>query len=286
MVNQQDKTQFNYEVRLSPNSLTQKLKKSQVVIAATLMVALLPGCFLLPSQEEGVLTPTVTPHELVNHIDLFNNSSVTMRSRPIQQVGPASFLVSDRRRFNIFGNDKILVINATGQPFAMPNNPNTVIQVTGDVRRFSLPEIEQQYNLQLQREYYTGYENQPVVIARALGLSAIPGQVTRNPEELYGQVLTVTGRVEDLKAPVGFTLKENMFFGGAQLLVLHQGRALPVNNGDIVAVTGVVQPFIASKLDRENNLNWNFNLKKNLAVQYSNKPVLLANNVSFVTRRQ
>ncbi|MEB3179095.1 MAG: hypothetical protein VKL59_08725 [Nostocaceae cyanobacterium] len=285
MVNKLDKSRFNADLRLPPNNFTQNLQKYQGTMITALMAGLLPGCFLLPTNRDIPLTPNVTPHEIVNNINLFKNSTITMKGRPIQQVGIASFLVIDRQRFNIFGNKRILVINGTGQPFKLPNNPNTVIQVTGDVQRFSLPDIERKYNLQLQREYYTGYENQPVIVARSLGLSVLPGEVTRNPDELYGEVVTATGRVEDLIRPTGFRLKETQFLGGAELLVLYEGRVLPVNNGDLVAVTGVVQPFIASKLDREYRLNWDFNQKKDLALRYSNQPVLIAQKLSFVTDR-
>ncbi|BAY92737.1 hypothetical protein NIES3275_47740 [Microchaete diplosiphon NIES-3275] len=52
-----------------------------------------------------------------------------------------------------------------------------------------------------------------------------------------------------------------------------------VNEGEKVAVTGVLRPFVVAELERDYDLNWDLTLQKQLEAEYSNKPVLVANEV-------
>jgi hypothetical protein len=52
-----------------------------------------------------------------------------------------------------------------------------------------------------------------------------------------------------------------------------------VNEGEKVAVTGVLRPFVVAELEREYNLKWDLTVQKQLEAEYSNKPVLIANEV-------
>jgi hypothetical protein len=64
------------------------------------------------------------------------------------------------------------------------------------------------------------------------------------------------------------------------LLVIRAGTPQgTVNEGEKVAVTGVLRPFVYAELEREYNLKWDLTLQKQIEAEYTNKPVLVANEV-------
>ncbi|TFI53431.1 hypothetical protein BLD44_014830 [Mastigocladus laminosus UU774] len=144
------------------------LWEAKVVITIALLAVFVKLSY---TNEEPLTTPTaqlVTTSEVVNYPDELIGKTVTVRSRPLEKVGLTSFTVNDRR---FFGGDPILVINASGRPFDLPSDRENVIQVTGEVRDLAIAEIEQQYKLSLQDQYYQDYVNKPVIIARDIRLA-------------------------------------------------------------------------------------------------------------------
>ncbi|RAM51826.1 MAG: hypothetical protein C6Y22_09540 [Hapalosiphonaceae cyanobacterium JJU2] len=154
---------------INPNKdIFKGLWEAKVVITIALLAVFVKLSY---TNEEPLTTPTaqlVTTSEVVNYPDELIGKTVTVRSRPLEKVGLTSFTVSDRR---FFGGDPILVINASGRPFDLPSDRENVIQVTGEVRDLAIPEIEQQYKLSLQDQYYQDYVNKPVIIARDIRLA-------------------------------------------------------------------------------------------------------------------
>jgi len=82
--------------------------------------------------------------------------------------------------------------------------------------------------------------------------------------------LAVTGEVE-VVGPTAFKLDEDELFGASDLLVLMQRSKAKIEDGKTVAVTGVLRPFIVSKVERDFDLD----LSPELEVEYENKPVLI-----------
>ncbi len=154
---------------INPNKdIFKGLWEAKVVITIALLAVFVKLSY---TNEEPLTTPTaqlVTTSEVVNYPDELIGKTVTVRSRPLEKVGLTSFTVNDRR---FFGGDPILVINASGRPFDLPSDRENVIQVTGEVRDLAIPEIEQQYKLSLQDQYYQDYVNKPVIIARDIRLA-------------------------------------------------------------------------------------------------------------------
>ncbi|MBD2338678.1 hypothetical protein H6G64_17025 [Calothrix sp. FACHB-156] len=108
----------------------------------------------------------VTPiSELVNNTDTFVDKTVTIRSQPLQKVGLSSFTVNDQPGII---QEPILVVNASGVPFDLSANRNKKVQVTGQVRNLGIPEIEREFNLNLEDQYYTEYLNRPAIIAQSI----------------------------------------------------------------------------------------------------------------------
>lgn len=262
----------------------QKLSQTKGVIALILMAIMLPGCGY---GEPQAITPT-TQQQLQNQVsrevvdeeveevadktDELIGKSVTIRTQPIRLVGPTSFTVRDEE---LIEDQDILIINATNQPFTLPSTNNIPIQITGQVRRFDLEQINQDYNLDLQSDYYSNYENQPVIVAKSLALSPDAGELTTNPSSYYGKKLTVTGEVENINSAIAYTVDEDKLLGGEDLLVLHTNSRPKVKLGEQVAVTGVLRPMVIADLQRDYQLNWDANLQKQLQAKYRNKPVLI-----------
>ncbi len=189
---------------------------------------------------------------------------------------PASFTVEDEK---FFGSESILVVNASGEPFVLPEDDDIEIQVTGVVQNLVIADVEREYSLTLDRQYYTEYENKPAIIAQSIALSPDPGDITKNPEQFYNKRLAVAGEVEDIQDANTFTLDEEKLFGATDLLVLNPKPKAAVKDGEVVAITGVLRPFVLADFEREYELGWDLKLKQKIEAEYETKPVFVADSV-------
>ncbi len=259
--------------------LTQKLWSAKGAIALVIAAIVLPACtnnLERSAQVPGGPPANVTTEEVTDNTNQLLGKTVTIRSQPIQKLGPSTFTVSDRE---FFGSESILVVNATGQPFVLPTGADTQVQVTGQVRKFVIADINRDYNLGLDPNLYVQYRDKPAIIAQSMALSPKPGELTSNPSQYYGKTLAVTGEVENITSPNVFTLDEDRLFGGQDLLVLHVRPTPRVTEGEKVAVTGVLRPFVVAELERDYDLTWDLNVKRKLEAEYSKKPVLVSTGV-------
>ncbi|WP_026734866.1 hypothetical protein [Fischerella sp. PCC 9605] len=248
--------------------------KVMIILA---LAAVMVRLSYVSGQPEAAPPGTVTTSEVVNRSEELVGKSVTVRSKPLQTVGSTSFTVSDRQ---YFGGEPILVINASGQPFDLPSDGNTEVQITGEVRNLVLPDIEREFNLKLQEEYYGDYVGKPAIIARSITLAPAPAEIATKPNSYYGKKLVVTGAVENIQSPVLFSLQKNQLLDGSGLLVLLKTPpTVAINEGQIVAVVGVVRPFVAAEVEREYKVNWDLKVKRQLETAYKNRPILLAEAV-------
>ncbi|PMB07219.1 hypothetical protein CEN45_09505 [Fischerella thermalis CCMEE 5198] len=164
MAEREDKNNY----RNPSQDVFKGLWEAKVVIAIAFIAVFVRLSY---TNEQPTTVPTaqlVTTSEVANYPDELIGKTVTVRSRPLQRVGLSSFTVSDRR---FFGGEPILVVNASGRPFDLPSDRENIIQVTGEVRNLAIPQIERQYNLSLQDQYYRDYINKPVIIARDIRLA-------------------------------------------------------------------------------------------------------------------
>ncbi|WP_315787966.1 hypothetical protein [Fischerella sp. JS2] len=257
------------------NSLIQKLWKTNAA-ALALSTVVLGACTNNLERESAVPENNVTTEEVTDNTNQLLGKTVTIRSKPIEKLSASTFTISDKQ---FFGTEPILVVNATGKPFTFPADPNTLIQATGQVSKFVVADIEREYNLDLDPNLYTEYENKPAIIAQSLAQAPKPGEITTDPQQYYGKRLAVTGEVENITGVNSFTLDEDKLLGGQDLLVLHTKPQPKVNENEKVAVTGVLRQFVVADLEREYNLTWDLDLKRKLEAEYSNKPVLVADEV-------
>ncbi|MBD0262893.1 MAG: hypothetical protein ICV78_09255 [Tolypothrix sp. Co-bin9] len=146
-----------------------------VLLALSLLAATFRGCnFSQP--ETTPASKLVNTSEITYNTDQFMYRTVTIRSKALDKIGPSSFTVKDKQ---LFDSEPIVVVNASGVPFNLPADTDIEVLVTGSVRRLDIPTIEQEYNLNLQDEYYKKYINKPAVIAQEIKLAPQENQITQ-----------------------------------------------------------------------------------------------------------
>ena len=218
----------------------------------------------------------VTTEEVAEDTEALIGQTVTIRSDALEVIEPASFTVGDDE---FFGGEEILVINASGEIFELPED-DTEVQITGEVAEFVLADIESEYDLGLDPDLYVDYEGQPVIIAQSLAPAPEPGEIAENPDRYYGQILAVTGEIEAVYSENTFTLDEDELFGGEDLLVVVTNPTeAPIEDGETVAVTGELRPFVVSEFETDYDLTWDLDIQEEIEAEYSERPVLVVDRV-------
>ncbi|HEY9771592.1 MAG TPA: hypothetical protein V6C71_24375 [Coleofasciculaceae cyanobacterium] len=217
----------------------------------------------------------VTTEELSENPEDLIGQTVTIRSDALKTIEPSTFTVSDEE---FFGGEDIVVVNASGEPFVLPEG-GTEVQVTGEVTRFVSADIESAYDLDLDPDLYVDYTDRPAIIAETLAPAPDPGEITKNPTQYYGQTLAVTGEVEEIYGANTFTLDEDELFGANDLLVLVTNPSETVSEDEAVAVTGELRSFVVADLERDYDLTWDLDVQQEIEAEYSNRPVLVVDRV-------
>ena len=261
------------------------LSKSTFLLAlATALVAYNAGTNATPKieatdrAEEKIaqLEENVTTEEVAEDTEELIGQTVTIRSNALEVIEPASFVVSDQE---FFGGETILVINASGETFVLPED-DTEVQVTGEVAQFVLADIESEYGLDLDPELYVEYTDKPAIIAQSLAIAPEPGEIAEDPSQYYGEILAVTGEIETVYGENTFTLDDDELFGGEELLVVVTNPTeAPIQDGETVAATGELRSFVIADLERDYDLTWDLDVQEQLEVEYSERPVLVVEQV-------
>ncbi|GAB4379412.1 MAG: hypothetical protein Kow00121_33490 [Elainellaceae cyanobacterium] len=221
--------------------------------------------------------PNVQPEEVVSETAQLVGQTITVRSEPIETISPYAFTISDEQ---FFGNEPIIVVNAAGEPFVLPPEEDTEVQVTGEVQEFVVAEIEQDLGLELDEELYVEFEDKPAIVAQSVAPAPDPGAITQEPDQYYGERLAVSGEVAEIVAPDIFTLNDEELFAGEDLLVLYPTTGeLRVEEDQSVAVTGELRSFVVAELERDYDLGWDPDVVAELEAQFADKPVLIADTV-------
>lgn len=219
----------------------------------------------------------VTTEEVAEDAEDLMGQTVTIRSNAIEQIEPATFTVADQE---FFGGENIVIVNATGTPFALPTEDDTEVQVTGEVTEFVLADIESAYDLDLDPDLYVDYTDRPAIIAQSLAIAPEPGEIAEDPAQYYGETLAVTGEIETVYGENTFTLDDDELFGGEELLVVVTNPTeAPILDGETVAATGELRSFTIADLERDYDLTWDLDVQEELEVEYSDRPVLVVEQV-------
>lgn len=248
------------------------------------------ACFSIVSLSACVDNSTIkiAPNGLVDvatiteNIDHFRGKSVLVRNDVLEKIGDKGLILDKDRAFS---GASILVIDTSETLLSFATEKTPEVLVSGQIERLSLTDVKQKYNLNLDPNLYTQYENQPVIIADSLTLSPDPEDLTRNPEVYYGKPLAIKGELEDLKNYGIFELDEEQVFGGEDLLVVQLRPRIKLEQKQTAIVYGTLRPFIAVELERDYNLGWDLSLQKQIEAEYSQKPVLVAKKIQLLNEQ-
>jgi hypothetical protein len=272
---------------------TGKIRIGAIAIALTAM--LLPACANneqaatpdnTTEQTDGAGTPlpvqeaeNVTAGEISQKTSKLLGQFVTVRSEPIQKVGEHTFTISDSE---VFGGERIIVVNATGEPLVLPEPQDAELQVTGTVAKFVAADIEREYGWDLDPNVYKEYESQPALIAQSIALAPTPGEIAEQPQTYYNKVISVHAEVENIYNQNAFILDNDALLGTQDLLVIvpeNIKRRADFQQGSTIVVTGDLRQFVVADIERDYNFVWDDQLRTRLEKEYSQRPVLIAKGI-------
>ena len=245
----------------------------KLIAAASLFI--LPAC---SGSEDTTAAEesNVTAEEIVEETTDYVGQEVSIRSQVEETVGDSAFLIVDDDYFN---GEGILVINASSEPFVVPEVGDTQVQVTGEVETFAMTTVADEYDLDLPPDLFEAYEAKPVIIAQSIALAPDPADITANPEAYYNKRIAVEGEVEALKEGGLFTLDEEALFSGEDLLVIPTASSPVVKEDDVVTLTGVLRPYVQAEFETDYDLQWDLSVEENVNAEYEQKPVFVADEV-------
>ena len=104
--------------------------------------------------------------------------------------------------------------------------------------------------------------------------------IEENATEMMGKQVTVRGEVSEIEPGLSFTINEDGFFQGSDVLVINvSGEMLPemLDDDMELQVTGEVGEFVYADVDSL----YDFDLDPDLYVDYENKPVIFASSLAL-----
>ncbi|MEB3360062.1 MAG: hypothetical protein VKK04_25275 [Synechococcales bacterium] len=178
----------------------------------------------------------------------------------------------------------LLVLNPTNVPFPTPEDEEIPVQVTGEVVDFVIVDVENEFGLDLNDELYGEYEQQPVIIAESFAPAPRPEDLAESGDRFYDQPIAVEGVVGGILSSNSFVLYEEGWVDDVGLLVVGVPQDLEspdsdVNDGEMVTVTGVAQPFDINSIQESYDTGWDENEINEFETRYTDRPVIIADEV-------
>lgn len=259
---------------------SKKIKNGLRTISIVLIFMLLSACLQNSPDtiQEGDLLAVAT---ITKNADSLLEQSVLVRSDIAKKIGKRGFILDQDQ---VFAGQSLLVIDISKQNFTFPqrNDESPEVVIQGELKRFVFKKINNKYGLNLDFALYSPYENQLVILAKSIILSPDPSDIARYPEIYRGKQLAIKGEVEDVQKYGIFELDEEKVFGGEDLLVLQVQSRIKLDDDKIAIVYGTLRPLIAAELEKEYNLGWDLSTQKQIEAKYSQKPILIAEEIQFV----
>lgn len=218
----------------------------------------------------------ITPENISANLADYLGQTVSVRGEVEEIAGNHAFLLS---KDQLFGGERVLVINASGQTIDLIEGEGTDVQVTGEVREFILADIESEYGFDLDNNVFVDYENQPVIVAQSTALSPDPSDISDNPETYYSRRLAIQGNVATLLNANTMTINDRVLFGGEDLLAISPNETITVGEGGDVVITGVLRPYVYADIEQEYNLTWDLDFQEQIQVEYQDKPVFIIDSI-------
>jgi len=244
----------------------------------------------------------VTVSDITDNPSEYYDSTVTVSGEVGELIGPRAFTIGTQ---DDLGGGTLLVVGAQQLPNIIEGEAEEiaaedVTQVTGPVREFNLAEIEDEVGADLDDGLFAEYEGDPAVVANTVdltaeaadageqGVAATLPDITDNPEEYFGQTLTVDGAVAQIIEPNAFVIVEQRLAEDEQLLddpaALADEGVLVVGGGDpapnltelqAAQVTGLYREFDLVEFEEELGTD----LDDGLYADWDGRPAILASDV-------
>lgn len=250
------------------------LFKALALLAITILSACANGSQTLTNQ--GGLVDVA---EITQNGESYLGKSVLVRNDVLKTIGQRG-LILDKDR--VFSGNNILVINSFQMPLKILKTNSPEVLISGKVEQFFLADFPQKYDINLDSDLYSQYENQLVIIAESLLLSPDPEDLTRNPEKYYNKLLAVEGEIEDQTSYGIFELDEQQVFGGEDLIVLQPKPRIKLDEEQTVIVYGTLRRFIVAELIGNYDLGWDLSTQQQMEAEYSQKPVFVADKIQII----
>ncbi len=219
----------------------------------------------------------VTVSDITDNPQEYYNSNVTVSGQVGELVGPRAFTIGTE---DDVGGGTLLVVGAQQLPEIIEGEAeeiaaDDVVQVSGPVQEFNIAEVEDEIGFDLQDGLFSDFEGRPVVVANTVDLQPEGGDagaqnvqatladITDEPEEYYGQTLTVDGAVAQIIEPNAFVIVEQQLAEDEELLndpaALAEEGVLVMSDGPqpnlselmTVQVTGTFQEFEVATFEEE-----------------------------------
>ncbi|NJN59604.1 MAG: hypothetical protein HC879_20030 [Leptolyngbyaceae cyanobacterium SL_5_9] len=262
-------------------------------IALSLATIVLPACTQpeATTEEPTDVTTDVSPEEpaeiaeetniqigeLTGNVEEYLGQTVSVRGEADDPIGEVAFVLQDNQ---LFGGEEVVVFNASGTPFLLPEGEITErVQVTGEVRQLVIADFERDYGLDLDPDLYVDYEDRPAIVAESIAFAPDPEEVSENPEAYYGQVIAVSGEVGEQIDLNTFTIQEEQLFGGEEVLVVGVEPTPALEEEEEVVVTGTLRPYITADFEQDYDLTWDLDVQRQIEAEYTEEPVLVAEEV-------
>ena len=252
-----------------------KYQKAVGLAAGTLLLSLATGVFNINNTVAEEVESNVTIEEISEGEDVTVGEAVTVRGEVEDlESGVSFFLENDQ----LFDEERVLVINVSGELLPISPDDETRLQVTGEVAALTIAEVERDYDITLNPEIYVEYQTQRVILAQSIVLAPEIEEVAENPDLYYGQEIAVEGEIE-AENDYTFVLEEDKLIADDNILIINAtGQPLPTEEEKVV-LTGTVRPYIEAEFDRDYDLTWDLELKEQIEAEYTEKPVMVVDGI-------
>jgi hypothetical protein len=244
----------------------------------------------------------VTVSNITDNPQEYYGSTVTVSGQIGELIGPRAFTIGTE---DDVGGGTLLVVGAKQLPEIIEGEAEEVatgdvVQVSGPVQEFNIAEIEDEFGFDLEDGLFSEYEGDPVVVANTVDLTAeaadagaqnvqaTMSDITDEPEEYYGQTLTVAGIVDETIEANAFVLIDQQAAGEADaqeeddlaadegvLVVNSEGFTPNVSEGQRVQVKGAFQEFDLAAFEEELGVD----LENDAFANFAGRPAIQAQQI-------
>ena len=241
--------------------------------------------------------------DVTDNAQEYFGTTVTVSGEVNDLLTPNAFTIGGE---DFLGTDELLIVGAQQLPNIVEGvegevevGQDDIVQVTGEVHEFNVTEIEDEVGYALDDGVFGEFEGEPVVVAKEVfltprverageqGVGADISDITDNPEEFFGQSLTVEGIVGETIEANAFVLLDQETAGEgnvaedvpvadrAILVVNSDGFDPNLREGQRVRVKGTFQEFDVAAFEEELGIK----LENDTFADFAGRPAMLAQQI-------